>query len=166
MKRLLRPALLLLVLAGLGLAAWKLFPTREERIRRRLVALAEAVSFPPDEPLLQRAAYARRLEGFFTPDVEIALRLGRREARSLSGRADLAEAAAAARGVLRGLEVKFFDINVAVGPDGRTAEAEFTAEVRPLGDADYYVPEFRVELVRPEAVWLVRRIATQETFEP
>lgn len=156
-------------LALLAAAVWgllRLFPGPEERVRRRLLALAGAVSFAGEESTVRQLAYVGGLEGFFTPDVEIRAQVGQRGGGRIAGRAELREAATAARLRLRGLQVEFFDIVVSVAPDRTTAQAHLTSKIQITGDGDYYVQEFKLDLVRGEQNWQVRRVETVETIEP
>lgn len=166
MKRWLLRAALLAVVAGLVWGVLRLFPGPEERVRRRLLALAEAVSFAGEESTVRQLAQVGGLEGFFTPDVEVRVQVGRRGGGQLAGRAEVREAAAAARLRLRGLQVEFFDIVVTVAPDRATAQAHLTSKIQITGDADYHVQEFKLDLVRGEQNWQVRRVETVETIEP
>ncbi|MFN0068710.1 MAG: nuclear transport factor 2 family protein [Limisphaerales bacterium] len=164
-RRLLRAAAVVLLVA----AVWgvlRLFPGPEERVRRRLLAFAEAVSFAGEESTVRQLAYVGGLEGFFTPDVEVRVQVGRRGGGRIAGRAELREAAGAARLRLRGLKVEFFDIVVSAAPDRSTAQAHLTSKIQIAGDNDYFVQEFRLDLVRGEQNWQVRRLETVETMEP
>lgn len=166
MKRWLLRGGLLVLAAALVWGALRLFPGPEERVRRRLVALAEAVSFSAQDSNVRRLGYVGGLEGFFTPDVEVQVQVGARGGGRMAGRAELREAAAVARARLPGLAVTFYDIVVRVAPDRSAASAHLTAKIEIAGDRDYYIQEFRLELVRGEQNWQVRRVETVETIEP
>ncbi|HMO64226.1 MAG TPA: hypothetical protein PKE47_03190 [Verrucomicrobiota bacterium] len=166
MNRWLLRAALLGVTAALVWGVLRLFPGPEERVRRRLTALAEAASFTAQDSNVRRLGYVAGLEGFFTADVEVRVQVGARGGGRLSGRAELREAATVVRARLPGLKVSFFDIVAKVAPDRDTAEAHLTAKIEIAGDADYYVQEFRLQLERGEQNWQVRRLETVETIEP
>lgn len=166
MRRWLVRAAGLVLLAAALWGIFRLFPGPEERIRRRLQALAGAVSFAGDESAVRRLGYVSGLEGFFSPDVEVRVQIGRRGGGRIVSRAELREAATAVRLQLRGLAVEFFDIVVTIAPDRTTARAHLTSKIQIAGDNDYYVQEFRLDLVRGEQNWLVRRVETVETIEP
>jgi hypothetical protein len=61
------------VVAAVAGAAFLWWPNEEAKVRRRLDALAEAVSIPPKEQDLARVARAARSRGFFVEDVTIQL---------------------------------------------------------------------------------------------
>lgn len=166
MRRWLVRAALLAVAAALVWGVLRLFPGPEERVRRRIQALAGAASFAGDESTVRQLGYVSGLEGFFAPDVEVRVQVGQRGGGQIVGRAELREAAAAVRLRLRGLAVEFFDIVVTIAPDRATARAHLTSKIQIAGDNDYYVQEFRLELVRGEQNWLVRRVETVQTIEP
>lgn len=164
---------ILLVTAGLALAgavAWLILEydprAREIRhIQQRLGALATAVSFRENDPPFVRLGYGGRLTDYFAESVEIDIALGSRGMHETINREQLKEGATGLRAANRGLSVEFIDIAVTPGPTSTNASAHLTSKIYFIGDPDYFVQEFRIDLRKGSGDWQVRRIATVRTME-
>lgn len=157
--RLINLALLVLV-AGLGVFLWShFFPNEEKRVRKCLEGLQEAVSFEAGGSLAGTAADSERLRSLLAPDVEVEVEMpgGGREA--MSGRAEIVQAAMGARQYLRGLKVELLDVAVQVEPGKDRAACSLTAKATQPGDRDYVVQEMRLELVKQDGQWRLRKAA-------
>lgn len=166
-KRTLLGAVTLLLL-GSGLGLWY-FDDPHQRtrrlIRKRLLQLAEATSFKENDPPFARLAYAPRVTDFFGEAVELDITLGPRSAQETISRPNLRDGLTALRHTNRGLNVEFMDIVVNLASPPTHATAHLTSKIYFLGDPDYFVQEFRVDLEKPADDWLIRGVATVKTME-
>ena len=151
------------VVAALGLillAVWVfrlLFPSDEKLIRALLNDLAKAASFEANESGLTRIANASKLGGFFTSDVVINLDATEWGAKTINGRDELIQMAAAARTTVPGLRLEFPDVNIEVAADGEFATAHVTAKANVPGQRDLYVHELKIALKKIEGDWRIIR---------
>jgi len=163
---------MLTALVALGVWLWTvLFPNPEKVIHKRLVALAGTVSFSSNQSNLARLAGVQNLGDFFSADVEVDIDVPGRVQERLMSRQEIVQAAVGARSAVRGLKVKFSDINITVAPDKQSAVADLTVEARVSGQQDLIVQEMKFTLQKTDGKWLVTRIATVRTlsilhFEP
>jgi hypothetical protein len=163
---------LLAALVALGVWLWiVLSPSPEKVIHKRLVALANTVSFSSNENNLVRLAGAQNLGDFFSADVEVNINVPGRIQERLMSRQEIIQAALGARSAVSGLKVKFPDINITVAPDKQSAVANLTFEARVSGQPDLIVQEMKFTLRKIDGKWLVTRIETVRTlsilhFEP
>lgn len=159
-----------------GGAAWWLRPDPREReirrVRARLLDLAKALSFTEKDPPFARLSYAERVTGFFDESVDLDLTVGPYVASESLHRSRLPEGLAGLRLNTRGLDVEFIDIMVDPSDDALdpaavrpTASAHLTSRIYFTGDRDYWVQEFRFQLVRVAGAWLVRGVTTVKTME-
>ena len=164
--------ILFAALAALGIWLWTvLFPSPEKVIRKRLVGLANAVSFSSDGNNLVRLAGAQSLGGFFSVDVQVDIDVPGHERHSFTSRQEITQAALAARSAVTALKVKFPDINITVAPDKQSAVANLTLEARVSGQPDLIVQEMKFTLQKTDGKWLVTHVETVRTlsilhFEP
>jgi hypothetical protein len=165
----------LVLAAGLiafGVWLWFiLFPSPEKVIHKRLVALANTVSFSSNQGNLARLAGAPNLGDFFSPDVEVDINVPGRVQERLMSRQEIVQATVGARSTISWLKVKFPDINITVAPDKQSAVADLTVEARVSGRQDPIVQEMKFTLQKTDGKWLVARIETVRTlsilhFEP
>ncbi len=155
---------------ALGLGAWLRFSqdprTRALReIQARLLEVATITSFKEQDPPFVKLGYAGKLSEYFADTIELDITLGARSAHETISRAQLKDGAASLRATNRGLQVEFIDIVVDVTPPDPRASVHLTSKIYFLGDPDYFVQEFRIDLEKPADTWLVRRIATVRTME-
>ena len=159
--------ILLLVLAGLGFWGWRVFfPGPEAVIRQRLNKLARTVSFSGNEGNFAKVAHVQALPTFCTPDVEITVDVPGYSRQTISGHAELIEAAGGARFSPTRINVEFFDMLVQVAPDQNSAVADLTARVNVSRDKDFYVQELKFQLKKVEGKWLIFRAETVKTLSP
>jgi hypothetical protein len=152
-------------LLALGFFAWRiLFPSPEKVIRSRLNELAKAASFPAKEGELATPLNAQKFASFFTADVEISVDVRGHSRQIITGREQLFQDAMGARQFVRGLNVEFFDIVVAVGPGKKSAVANLTAKWRVPGE-DFTIQELKFYLVEVGRDWLVNGVETVKTLE-
>ena len=163
---------MLAALVALGVWLWLvLFPSPEKVIHKRLVALADTVSFSSSQGNLSRLAGAPNLGDFFSADVEVNIDVPGHVQERLMSRQEIVQAAMAARSTVGGLKVKFPDINITVAPDKQSAVADLTVEARVSGQPDLIVQEMKFTLRKTDGKWLVTRVETVRTlsifhFEP
>ncbi len=165
------------LLLGAGGLAWYLRApdphTREvRRVRQRLLDLAGSLSFSEADGRFTRLAYPERLAGFFADPVDLEITLGTRSRSGEMSRAQIRDGTAATRASNRGLDIRFLDIVVDLPRDpsdpakpANQATAHLTSTIFFKGDPDYWIQEFRLQLVQTNASWLVRRIETVETMK-
>jgi hypothetical protein len=165
MKIFFRIALLAVVVAA-GVWLWTVFfPSAEKIIRRQLAEIAGDASFNSNESPLIGIAHARKLAGFFSPDVTVKLDAPLNLQRVFESRDDIAQVALAARSLLGGgLKVEFLDVNVTVAKDKQTAVADLTARVKTGGSPDVIVQEVKFRLQKTDGQWLITRVETIRPF--
>jgi lipoprotein-anchoring transpeptidase ErfK/SrfK len=155
---------LALAVAALGVWLWLvLFPSPEKVIARQFEKLAHAASVQPGEGALPRLAGAQKVGGFFSTNVEINIDLPGRQQHATMSRDDIVQAVLAAHWE-GGLTVKFPDINVMVGADEETAQADVTVEARAPGEQDMMVQEMKFTLQKIGGKWLITRVQTVRTL--
>jgi hypothetical protein len=159
-----------LVIAALITAAFVwlcgiLFPSAAKAIRKRLAETARAASFDRTQSALSRRAGAQRLPNFVATNVEINIDLPGHQARQMSGRDDILQAAMAARGTLDSVKVTFPDIALTIDPDKQSATADVTAEAKISGDDQLYIEEMKFTLSKLEGHWLITRVDTVQTLQ-
>jgi hypothetical protein len=155
---------LALAAAALGVWLWLvLFPSPEKIIAGQFEKLARAASVQPGEGYLPRMARAQKVGDFFSTNVEINIDLPGRQQNAAMSRDDIVQAVMAAQ-TAGGLTVKFPDINVTVGADKETAEADVTVEARVPGEQDMMVQEMKFTLRRIDGKWLITRVQTVRTL--
>jgi ketosteroid isomerase-like protein len=121
-----RSLALVALLALASLAAWRLWPGEERKVRGRLDALAASLSIPAGETGLPRVARAASLRSFFTEDVTVELPAG---AQPLQGRDEIAGLVARMSVPPVGTKVELLSVEIEVGPDSASADARFNARV-------------------------------------
>jgi len=152
-------------LVAFGVWMWTvLFSGPEKAIRKQLVGIARTVSFSPNQGSLSRLAGAQNLGFFFSTNIEVDINVPGRVQQSLMSQSEIIQAAVAARSAVRGLTVKFPDINITVAPDKQSAVADLTVEVNISGERDPIVQEMKFTLQKTGGKWLVTRIETVRTL--
>ncbi|MGA2685561.1 MAG: hypothetical protein ABSF51_10960 [Verrucomicrobiota bacterium] len=155
----------LAALVAAGVWLWTvLFPSPEKVVRQRLASVAQRASFAADEGALARLADAESLAGYFSPNVEINLDVPGRIQHTILGRDEITQTAVAARSTTSSLSVKFLDVDVTIGPDKRSAVADFTVEARVGDDQDLIVQEMKFTLQKISGQWLITRVETIRTL--
>jgi hypothetical protein len=160
-KRWLFRVVLLAALVVGAFWAWHLlFPGPEQVIREQLTQLARVASVPANESQLGRMAGAQKLTTFFTTDAELVVDVPGRLQHTFSGRDELLEAAAGARGTLHSLTVEFFDLVITVAPDKQSAVVQLTAKATLPGENVPEVQRVKAEFKNNGGEWLIRRAET------
>jgi hypothetical protein len=158
MKILLR----LLLLAALAVAGWwcytTFFPPPQQAIRRNLGKVAKLASFAAGEGNISRIASVQKLGLYFADDVDVAVDFPGHEAYTFRHRAELMQAAMAARGAATSVEAKLYDIVVTIGADGETAKADLTAMATVGGEKAPMVQRLRFSFKKINGSWLITRV--------
>jgi hypothetical protein len=155
---------LALAVAALGVWLWLvLFPSPEKVIAGQFEKLARAASVRPGEGSLPRLIGAQKVGGFFSTNVEIDIDMPARQQQGAMSRDDIVQAVLAAH-LADGLTVKFPDINVTVGADKETAQADLTVEAQVPGEQDMMVQEMKFTLRKIDGKWLITRVQTVRTL--
>ena len=163
MKLAMRLVLLAAFIAA-GVWLWTiLFPGPEKIVRKRLAQVAAEASFKSGENPLFIAARSEALAGFFSTNAEINLNLPEHGPLNLTGRAEITQAAAAARGAAGSLKVEFPDLSVTVAPDKLSAVADVVVQVQAGGDKDFRVLEMKFTFQKIGGDWLITRVETIRT---
>jgi hypothetical protein len=149
-------AVVLLGAAGWG---WKTyFPSPENVIRKRLMAVAQTASVQGTEGNLAKLAKVQSLANYFTQDVEIAVDVPGYHVPSIAGRDELLQLALAARSRGEPIQLEIVDVSVIVAPDGHSAEARFTGKARLASDRTLQAQAFRAKLLKLNRQWLIQRV--------
>jgi acyl CoA:acetate/3-ketoacid CoA transferase alpha subunit len=156
---------LLAALAALGVWLWTvLFPNPEKVIRKHLAELARTVSSSPNESDLARLVAAHNVAGFFSTNVELNVDLPELGQHNSMDREEITQLALMARSRAGGLQVKFPDITITVGPDKQSAVADLTVEANISGERDSVVREMKFTFRKTGGQWLITRIETVRTL--
>ena len=156
---------LLAALAALGFCLWVvLFPSPEKVIRSRLADLARTATFGAKDSAIARGLKAQRLANFFSADAQLIFDAPGVGQRTLTGREEIKETAAAGFQSLPTLGVEFLDVNIRLDAARRDAEVSLTAKVRSGDSKDFGVQEMRFILKKVEGKWLIVRIETVQTL--
>ena len=160
-----RRLVLLAVVAALGVWAWvALHPSAERVIRKQLEGVARAVSFGPKEGNLARLVRAERLGDFFSTNVDVEIEVPGREEHRMAGRAEIQQAALAARASAQSLSVAFPDVTVIMNADRESAVADATLQARVGGETDLIVQEVKFTLRKIDGEWLIVKVETVRTL--
>ncbi|EEF61162.1 hypothetical protein [Pedosphaera parvula] len=157
---------LLVVLAALGYWIYTvLFPPTEVVIRKRLNKIAELASFSSGQGNIIKVANLERLGTYFKDNVEVVVDVPGFGPHTFNQKAELMQAAGAARSTVPSLNAKFIDINVDVGSAKHLATADLTLEASVGGQKDAIVQELKFTLENVNGTWLVARIETVKTLK-
>ena len=164
MKNLLR-LILLVVLIALGIWVWHiLFPNPQKIIRHRLNKLAQLASVAPNEGNFSRVACVEKMGAYFTDNAEVNLNIPG-ESLVLNGRAELTQAALAARSSANGgVSAEFVDINIDMGPNNQSAMVDLTLHAKVGSDKDAIIQELEFTFKKIKGDWLISRVATVQTL--
>jgi hypothetical protein len=164
MKNIFRLVLLAAVVA-LGVWLWLvLFPSPEKMIRKRLVQLAQDVSFSSNDGNLARLMGAQSVAGFFSTNIEVNIDVPGRVQHDFMGRDEITQAALASRSAVSGLHVKFPDVSVTLARDKQSATAEVTLVATVSGEGDAIVQELKFTFQKMDGQWLITRVETIRTL--
>jgi hypothetical protein len=81
------------------------------------------------------------------------------------GRAEIPQAAMAARASGNSLSVAFPDVTVIVNADQQSAVADVTLQVKISGEADAIVQEVKATLQKINGQWLILKVETVRTLQ-
>ncbi|MGA4643291.1 hypothetical protein [Limisphaera sp. 4302-co] len=146
-----------------GAMVWWAWPSPEKAIRRELSALADAFTYPPNEPPLNAWSEVNQICLRLTPDVEIHLDAPGLGRRTVHGREEVRQGLLAWRQRVNGARVEFPDIRVLVGPDRTSAVVYVTVQAQVGGEPDLGVQEFKLLFQKDDGRW---RIARAESVQP
>lgn len=156
---------LLAALAALGFWLWTIFfPSPEKVIRRQLAELATTATFGTKDSAIARGLKAQKLVNFFTTDAQLIFDTPGASQRTLSGREEIRETAAAGFQSVPSFGVELLDITVRVGADSRSAEVSCTAKIRSGDVKDFGVQEMKFVFRKIEGKWLIARVETVKTL--
>jgi hypothetical protein len=159
-------AILLGALAALGYWLWTVFfPNPEKVIRDRIHEIAKLASFASNEGALAKLSNAQKLSSYVAENVEIHIEFHRRSEQVYAGRNEILQACVAARNMASGLTIEFPDVVLTVHPGKQSATAEVTLRAQMHGERDYIVQELKIEFIKSDGEWLIRRAETVRTLQ-
>ena len=145
-----------------GWRAWS--PAPETLIRRRLVELAEAVSFSPKDGPLALLVNPGKVASLCAPDVRVQVSsFG--YSQTLSGREDVRKAATLIRSSFTSLSLRFPDVLVRLAPDQQSAIVEATLRGRGSNGRDLQFLELRFTFRKINGEWLIASAETASTLQ-
>jgi len=157
--------ILLAALAALGFWLWTVFfPSPEKVIRRQLTELARTATFTAQDSAIARGLKAQRLVNFFSTDAQLIFDAPGAGQRTLTGREEIRETAAAGFQSVPSLGVELLDITIRVDASRRSAEVSCTAKVRSGDNKDFGVQEMKFVFKKIEGKWLIARVETVKTL--
>jgi hypothetical protein len=164
MQKLVRIFLGLALIAAVVGGWWVLFPSPERVIRKQLKGLSETVSFDGKDGTIVKGFKAQKLLDYLTADVQIDVNVREYPAHTFTGRDEVMQALLFAQSNLKGLQVKFLDVNVTLGADKQTAVANLTAQANIAGDRDFNIQELNFSLKKVDGKWMIYKIETVKTL--
>lgn len=157
--------ILLTALAALGFWLWTVFfPSPEKVIRRQLAELARTATFGAQDSAIARGLKAQRLANFFSADAQLIFDAPGVGQRTLAGREEIKETAAAGFHSTPSLGVEFLDVSIRLDDRRRAAEVSCTAKIRSGDTKDFGVQEMRFHFGKIEGKWLIVRVETVKTL--
>jgi hypothetical protein len=125
--------------------------------------MAATASLKPNDGALVKLAGANKLAGFFTADVVMHLDVAALRTRTINGRDELVEIAAAARANLQEARIKLHDIVVELAPDRQTALVQLTALANINGSTDPIFQLLKMRLKKIDGDWRISQVDTVKT---
>ena len=156
-------AIAALLLAGVWIYRI-LFPSDEKLIRKLLAEVAQTAEVKPNENPIFKIAGANKLAGFFSSDAVLKMDVAGVDTRTLETPDELRQAIAAARASLQEAKFQLHEILVNVGPDPRSATAQFVATAYLNGSGDPLVQELKMQLRKIDSHWRISRVETVKTL--
>jgi hypothetical protein len=151
-------------LVYLGIWSWhRFFPGPEQAIRKRLVAVAKAISISPDQGIVPKAASLSTLRSFFTDDVEVKVNIPGYRQQILEGREELMQVAAGVKATWQNLKVEIVDADISLA-NGQSALAHLTVKVDTPGQTVLEVQPLKVGLKNIDGEWLIHRVETEKAL--
>jgi hypothetical protein len=147
-----------------GLWSWhKLFPGPEEAIRKRLVAVAKAVSVSPDQGLVPKATSLTTLRSYFTDDVEVTVNIPGQRQQVLQGSEEVMQVAGGIKMTVHNLKVEIIDADISLA-SSQSALAHLTIKLDTPGQNTMEVQPLKVGLKYIDGDWLIHRIETEKVL--
>lgn len=154
------------VLIAVAFWAWSVFfPNPQKIIRHRLVKLAQLASFGPNEGNITRIANVEKMGAYFAENAELVLDIPGVETHTFNGRAELMQAAMAARSTVSGFSAELFDINIDMGPGNESAMVDLTLKARVGGERDVIIEELKITFKNIKGDWLISRATTVQPLK-
>ena len=157
----------LVIFAGvvyLGIWGWhKLFPGPEEAIRKRLVAVASAVSVSPSQGLVPKATSLNTLRSCFTEDVEVTVNIPGQRQQVLQGREEVMQVAGGIKMSWQNLKVEIVDADISLA-SSQSALAHLTIKLDTPGQTMMEVQPLKVGLKYVDGEWLIHRVETEKVL--
>jgi hypothetical protein len=151
-------------LVYLGFWSWqRFFPSPERAIRKRLAAVAKAISISPDQGLVPKAASLAELRTFFTDDVEVKVSLPGQHQQTFEGREELMQVAGGVKATWHNLKVEIVDADISLA-GGQSALAHLTVKVDTPGQTMPEVQPLKVGLKYIEGEWLIHHVETEKAL--
>jgi hypothetical protein len=142
-----------------------MFPGDERLIRRLITQVAETASIKPDEHPLVKLAAANKLGNFFSEHAVINYDAVGLDSRTINGREELIQIAAAARANLQDANIRLLDVYVQIDPDKRSATANVVASATINGSKEPLIQEFKITLKKFDRDWLITRADSVKTLD-
>jgi hypothetical protein len=151
-------------LVYLGVWSWhRFFPSPEHAIRKRLAAVAKAVSISPDQGIVPKAASLASLRSFFTEDVEVKISFPGQRQETVTGREELMQVAGGVKATWHNLKVEIVDADISLA-SGQSALAHLTIKVDTPGQTTMEVQPLKVGLKYIDGEWLIHRVETEKAL--
>ena len=158
--------ILIVVLAGLGFWLYTiLFPNPEKVVLKRISSLASTATVGSAEGAITRAAKVSSLIGYFSTDVEVHVEGPEVGKRTISGRDEIRELAAAVMANVSSLKVQFDDATAHVTQDKQSADVSCTARISAKDSKDFGIQELRFQLKKIDGDWLITKIESVKTLQ-
>lgn len=150
---------------GLGVWLWYVFfPSPERAIRKRVHALANAVSFKPEDGIVARGYGMQKAAGYFTTNAEVTIDSRSYHELTLSGRDEIQTAMMRAAQVFKGLNVELTGLVITVDPDKQSARVDLTGKATITGQRDFDVMEFNFYFRKEAGEWLIYKVESVKTL--
>jgi hypothetical protein len=162
-----RILLIVTVVGGALLGTWLfriLFPGDERLIRQLIAQVADAVSIKPNEHPLVKLGAANKLGNFFSEHAVISYDAVGLDSRTINGREELIQIAAAARANLQNADIRLLDVYVLIDADKQSASANVVASATINGSKEPLVQEFKITLKKFDGDWLITRADSVRTL--
>lgn len=145
----------------IAILAWRVWPSEESRIKRRMAAIAVLMSVPANEPDVARMARILELRDYLAPDLRV--RYGGQEATSRE--TILGALAQWGRGV-DAIRVEFVDVQVTIDPADRgVAGVYMTATITGTNTTDAREADVRLARASGDGGrWIVTSAESRETL--
>jgi hypothetical protein len=134
-------------------------------VLKKVASLAANANIKASDGTITRASKATSLVDEFANDAEVIFDVPDAEARTLSGRDEIREAAMGGFANVPWLNVQFDNARAHIGPDKQTAEVTCTARATVGDSKDFGIQELRFELRKIDRDWLITKVETVKTLQ-